>query len=292
MIKFELNKCSAYLPSEKCNPIGSEYRFGHPVNVFMRTVVVAVALLASGVPSLMLAQDSTLDKPVERWTKEEARIILNKSPWAITQEVRIRYAGESRPVAGGPPPTTGTSNRSEQNSISSAGAEAPVDFQFMLRLRSALPIRQALMRIRQLEAKYERMTDKDRADFDARTKGLLECAPCADNYVLTLSSKSSQNPGADAVYAVFKGGRLQDLQRYIYIANERGERRSLIHFVPPKFPGDEATFFFPRFNDEKVPLLTPQSKELLFSLTSNEINIITSFRIDVSKLVRNGKIEF
>jgi hypothetical protein len=292
MIKFELNKCSANLRGEKGYFFGDEYRLGHLVNVFMRTFVVVVAMLAKGLFSSMLAQDSTLDKPVERWTKEEARIILNNSPWVITQEVRIRYAGESRPVAGGPSPTTGTSNRSEQNSISSAGAEAPVDFQFMVRLRSALPIRQALMRIRQLEAKSEKMSDKERADFDAKTKGLLECPPCVDNYVLTLSSKSAQNPGADAVYAVFKGARLEDLKRYIYIANEQGERRPLIHFVSPKVPGEEAIFFFPRFDDKNVPLLTSENKELLFSLTSNEINIITSFRVSVSKLVRNGKVEF
>ena len=32
--------------------------------------------------------------------------------------------------------------------------------------------------------------------------------------------------------------RLADLQRYVYIANERGERRPLVYFVPPRVPGD------------------------------------------------------
>ncbi len=260
-------------------------------NLF-RTLIVAAALLAGGLASLVLAQDSILSRPFDQWTKEDAKRILSDSPWAIMQEVRIKYAGESRPVAGGPQPLSGTSNRTEQNTINSAGAEPPVDFQFTLRLRSAMPIRQALVRLKQIEAKYDKLGDKDRVAFDVKTKGLLECPACADNYVITLSSKSAQSPGADAVYSVLKGGRLEDLRRYVYIANERGERRLLIHFVPPKVPGDEATFFFSRLDDSGLPLLTPESKELVFNVTNNEVNIVTNFKLDVSKLVMNGKVEF
>lgn len=261
------------------------------MSVFFGTFVAFMAL-AGGLLPLARAQDPVLGRPLEQWKKEDAKRILSDSPWATMQEVRIRYAGESRLVAGGPQPTSGTTNRTDQNTISSAGAEAPVDFQFTLRLRSSLPVRQALVRLKQIEAGYDELTDRERAVFDAKTKGLMECPACVQNYVLTLSSKSAQNPGADAVYAVFKGGRLEDLKRYIYIANERGEQRSLIHFVPPKVPGDEATFFFPRLDDNGVPLLTPANKELVFNVTNNEINIVTNFKLDVSKLVMNGRVEF
>lgn len=230
------------------------------------------------------------DKPFSQWTRQEAEKILNE--WSITQEVRIKYDGRNRPVAGGPPRPAGIETTSEQSTISSAGAEAPVDFQFTVRLRSALPVRQALARLRQLEARYERMDEKERAAFDARTKGLVDCPACADNYVLTVSSRSTQSPGADPVFSLFKGGRLADLQRYIYIANEQGERRALIHFVPPRAPGEEATFFFPRLDEKGLRLLTPENRELIFNLTNNEVNIVTNFRISVSKLTRDGRVEF
>ena|SRR2546426_3227124 len=243
------------------------------------------------------AQDSVVSKPIEQWSKQDAEKILNNSPWVAIQEVRIKYAGQTRPVAGGPQPTLGAESspsyvRTDQNTISSAGAEAPVDFQFTLRLRSALPIRQALVRLKQLEAKHDQMSEKDRAAFDAKMKGLLECPACNQNYVLTLSSKSKQNPGADAVFSLYKGGRLDDLQRYVYIANDRGERRALVHFVPPRVPGDEATFFFPRLDDKGMPLITDSTKELTFNLSDNEVNAVTNFKIDVSKLKMNGKVEF
>ena len=60
----------------------------------------------------------------------------------------------------------------------------------------------------------------------------------------------------------------------------------------PKVPGDEATFFFPRFDDSGAPLLTTANKELVFNVTNNEINIVTNFRLDISKFVVNGKVEF
>ena len=128
--------------------------------------------------------------------------------------------------------------------------------------------------------------------FDAQVKGLLECPACAGNYVISLSSKSKNSPGADAVFATFKGGRLSDLQRYVYIANDKGERRALVHFVAPKAPGDEAIFFFPRLDEKGAPLLTTQSKELLINLTDNQANSITNFKFDVSKLIVDGKVEF
>ncbi len=168
----------------------------------------------------------------------------------------------------------------------------PVDFIFTLRLRSAVPLRQAVVRLKQLETNIEKMDPKDRAAFEAQIKGLLDCPACANNYVISLSSKSKSNPGADAIYTTFKGGRLADLERYIFIANERGDRRQLIHFVAPKAPGDEAIFFFPRLDEKGASLLTLDNKELLINLANNQADAITNFKIDVTKLRLNGKIEF
>jgi len=263
--------------------------------VIMKTLLrlLPAALMFATSVVLSSTQNSTINKPFSQWTKQDAETILNNSAWAVTQEVRIKYAGQTRSVAGGgPQPLPGTGNLNEQNSISSAGAEAPVDFQFKVRLRSALQVREALVRLKQIEAKYDKMSEKDRATFDDKTRGLLDCPACKDNYVVTLSSKSTQNPGADAVFTLFKGGRLEDLQRFIYIGDEGGERRPPIHFVPPKLPGDEAIFFFPRLNDKGAALLTPTSEELIVNFTNNEINIIANFRIDVSKLIVNGKVDF
>lgn len=215
--------------------------------------------------------------------------ILNNSPWAKQQEVRIKFDKETQTAAGS---YSGISGAAAEHSKTEVTSQVPADFVFTLRLRSALPVRQAVVRLKELETNIEKMDPKDRIAFEAQVKGLLDCPACANNYVITLSSRSRSNPGADAVYSTFKGGRLADLQRYIYIANERGDRRQLIHFVPPKAPGVEAIFFFPRLDEKGAPLLTLESKELLINLANNQADSITNFRIDATKLMLNGKVEF
>ena len=257
-----------------------------------RVYVISLAIMLCLVVEVA-GQNEWTRKPFQQWTKEEAEKVLNDSPWVARQEVRIRYAGEVTAVAGGAKQeATGGFMRTEQNTAMVSGARAPVDFTFTLRLRSAVPVRQALSRLKQLEGQSEKVDQKDRANFDARVKGLLECPACADNYVLALSSKSKENPGADAVYTTFGGAKLADIKRYLYIANEKGERRDLAYFVPPKAPGEEAIFFFPRLDEKGTPLLTPESKQLIFNVTNSEVNNIVNFRINVAPLVSSGVVQF
>ena len=254
----------------------------HPLT--WSTVLVIGALMG-----VVFAQNELPKKPFPEWSKSEAEAVINNSPWAKQQELRIKFDKETQKAAGS---YSGVSSAAAAQSQTEVTSQMPVDFIFTLRLRSALPVRQALVRLKALETNVEKMSDPQRAAYDAQMKGLLECPACAANYVVTLSSKSKNNPGADAVFATFKGGRLADLQRYVYLANERGERRPLVHFVPPKAPGEEAVFFFPRTDEKGAPLLTLDNKELLINLTDNQADSITNFKIDVTKLVLNGKVEF
>ncbi|MDT4955226.1 MAG: hypothetical protein QOJ02_3364 [Acidobacteriota bacterium] len=254
----------------------------------------AILVLMFCLSGQVRAQNVWTQKPFRQWTKEEAEKVLNDPPWAKKQELRISYAGRSTAVAGAPTAAEGEGGliRTEQNTAALGGARAPVDFVFTLRLRSALPVRQALVRLKQIEARYDQMSEKDRAKFDEKLKGLLECPACADNYVLTLSSKSKESPGADAVYSTFGGAKEADIKRYLVIINDRGERRELVHFVPPRVPGEEAVFFFPRLDDKGAPLLKPETKTLVFNVTNGEANNIVNFRIDISALVAEGAVQF
>ena len=86
----------------------------------------------------------------------------------------------ARRIAGGTVPSAaeGAIINTPSNNAEMGGAEAPVDFQFTLRLRSAQTVRQALVRLKQLDTNYDRMSPQDRAAFDKKYKGLLECPAC------------------------------------------------------------------------------------------------------------------
>ncbi|MEN3330867.1 MAG: hypothetical protein V7641_232 [Blastocatellia bacterium] len=253
----------------------------HSVYVALMTLLFWAGLTGAG-----LAQDEWLNKPFEQWSKADAQKLLTDSPWARTQEARLDFGSEVRRIAGAPTTSSG------HQSLEMGGANIAVDYRVTLRLRSALPIRRALVRVKQIEAKYDQMSAKERAAFDEKMKGLLDCPACAQNYVVTLSCKSTNYPGADALYDGLRGATLPGLKPYVHLENDRGERRDLIHFVAPRAPGEETIFFFPRFDDEDRPLITPKTKKLYFRLSDNNAKAITNFELDVAKLLLNGELAF
>jgi hypothetical protein len=283
MRNFACNRCWDNLSSSTSGrALGNHAKLLNMKFSFVLSIAISSMLAMSAV----LAQDELPKKPFTQWTKNEAGKVLNDSNWAITQEARIDFGTQVRKIAGGP--TTDQGHLAAEMN----GANVPVDYRVTLRLRSALPIRQALVRLKQLEAKYDSMSEKDRVAFDAKTKGLLECPACAQNYVVTISCKSTNYPGADALYEGLKGATLPGVKPYVHLLNDRGEQRELIHFVPPKSPGEETVFYFPRFGEEDKPLITLRDKKLYFRLSDNNSKAITNFEIDVSKLILNGEIAF
>jgi hypothetical protein len=250
-------------------------------DVTLITLLFLASLTGTG-----LAQDGWLNKPLEQWSKADVQKLLNDSPWARTQEARLDFGSEVRRIAGAPTTSSG------HQSTEMGGANIAVDYRVTLRLRSALPIRQALVRAKQLEAKYDQMSPKERAAFDEKMKGLLDCPACAQNYVVTLSCKSTNYPGADALYDGLRGATLPGLKPYVHLENDRGERRNLVHFVAPRAAGEETIFFFPRFDDEDRPLVTPATRKLYFRLSDSNAKAITNFELDVTKLLLNGEIAF
>lgn len=252
---------------------------------------LAAACLTANTASAQ-GQQQAWSKPLAEWTREDAQKVLNASPWARSQTIKVEQRKTSR-IAGAPNPIIGGNQapmQTEANTATSGGAQAPVDYTFTLRLRSALPVRQALARLMQLDA--AKLKEKDRAAHETRTKGTLDCPACADNYVVTLSSRSEESRGSDPVYAAFAGARIDDIKRFVYLANDRGDRRALVHFVPPRSPGEEAVFFFPRLDEGGAPLLTPASRKLIFNVTKVEVSTVANFQIDVADITDKGEVVF
>jgi hypothetical protein len=216
-------------------------------------------------------QEVWREKPSQQWAKEDIIKLASDSPWA---------------QLGQAPPTTG--DWSPTNYIPAV----------TVRLRSARLMRQALLRLKQIEAKYDKMGDKEKTDFDARIKGLLECPACVDNYVVTLGPPISNRQMKSGIGSL-KHAFFAQLEKRVYLMNERGERRELAHFVAPKHDDDEAVFFFPRLDEQGRPLLTPDTKKLILIIEAK--NIRTGFGLDslpekvafdVARMLIDGKVDF
>ncbi len=257
-------------------------------------------LLTIFICSSVFGQEEWKSKNFDLWDAKDIETILNKSAWVKSQEVRLQYEAAKNVVAGSF--ATGVSSvggitgqgvqRDDKNTVKQGSIQPAIDFTFTLRLRSSMAIRLALIRKNQLEIDTKSLTKEQLNDFNKKQRGLFDCPACAENYVVTLSSKSKENKNFDAIYASFGNAQLADIKRYIFLQNDKGEKRELVHFVVPKSPGDDAIFFFKRFNDKGVPLFNAINKYMILNLTKDEVNQITNFKIETAPLIVGDKIDF
>jgi len=198
--------------------------------------------------------------------------ILDDSPWAQTQM--------------------------ENHSVTD-GRLPPNSYMATMRLRSALPIRQALVRRRQMFVNYDKLSQADQARFDAEVKGFLECPDCAKYYLVTLVSPiiTSQQEGSSFdIVSKLKGLSLDTLKPHVYLTNDKGERRYLTGFIPAKGESGEVMFVFPRLDEQGKPFLAPESKRFSFIIEEKVFEgrsvPLKKFTFEVSRIIRNGEVIF
>jgi hypothetical protein len=209
-------------------------------------------------------------KPYQQWTAREAEGLLTNSAWAQTRAGLV--------AVGRLDPLTEAANTAAT-----------------IRLRSALPVRQALARVRQLRNKYDTKSDSDKTEINAKNRPLLECPECADYYMVTLSpGPGSRN--ALSTNLPLNTVSLAWLRLHVEIKNERGETRELMKVIREKFSGDEAVFYFSRFNSKGEPLISPANRTFTISFDPHVFGwktwTVTKFEFDVAKIIVDGKVVF
>ena len=224
-------------------------------------IILLVSLAALLLAATAAAQnDGWQGKPYQQWTKNDVTKVLEDSPWA-------QIVAETGPL--------GTTGDLRTNSAT-----------YVVRLRSSLPIRQALLRHRQLGEKYDQMNEKKKAEFDEKNKPLVECPACADNYVIAFIP-----PGA----ADSRGLKLERTKLFVRLVDDRGRSRELVHLIAPKTAGQEVILFFPRFDEKGEPLITPATKKVIFTIDATVLGLgpsLRRFEFDVAKLTRDGRVDF
>lgn len=236
-----------------------------------------------------------LEKPYSKWSKDEAIRILSDSSWAKTYQSTVGSAGAAARQVNREQGQNASSGGSNPRSVARDFGPPPV----VLRLHSGLPIRQALARMQQINAGYDKMDEEQRAQFDESAKSFLACAICQNYYVVTLT-QSPNSSGPSVEEGIFQRMALKDMKDNVWLETENGEKRELVQFTPPKGRGDSAVFFFARKDDKGTPLLTAQNKELRFVFKNDFLNtanpyaglVPRNFEFKVSKLIVGENLEF
>ncbi|MBX7171858.1 MAG: hypothetical protein K1X72_12930 [Pyrinomonadaceae bacterium] len=191
--------------------------------------------------------------------------------------------------------STATNQQKVQGSTSRALSVVPV----IIRLHSALPIRQALVRLQQIDAGYDKMDEQKRTIFDNAMKNILDCPLCQNYYVVTMT-KAVNSSRENVEDGLFQSMKNEQLKGNIWLVNENGEKDELEQFVPPKSANDLALFFFKRNDAQGNAFLTAEDKNFkvvfnsAFLTSSNPYASILpkSFEFKISGLVLNGNLIF
>lgn len=232
-------------------------------------------------------------KPWQQWTRQECDRILTDSPWArkfTTSEVRIQASGIR---------TGGTQERETQPTI-----------EYIAHLRSALPVRQAVVRKMQIQTRYDRMSDAEKRNFDKQAADYLnqDFSNRVVVHIIYQSNITALQQGLDDTWRASS----TDLPADTYLISGRGERIELMRFIPPEPAVPEFELIFPKQRNDQ-PILSPTDRrfqvqlpvinrstpafqtlmtgQLAFSSTAlAETRVL--FEFDVSKMMFKGKLEY
>lgn len=236
-----------------------------------------------------------IEKPYNKWTKDDAIKLLTDSPWAKTYQSSTGSANAAAGQVAREQAQSANSGGSDPRSVGRNFGPPPV----VMRLHSALPVRQALVRLQQIDAGYDKLNDADKATFDASRKKFLDCAICNEYYVITLI-KFTDSSGQFIEEGVFQGMTFADLKGKVKLVNDKGEEREIAQFNAPQSFRDQAVFYFKRNNDSGMPLLMSTSKEVKFLFDYTFLNtgnrfaylVPRTFEFKVSKMILGESLIF
>lgn len=201
--------------------------------------------------------------PYTEWTKNQVSALLSDSAWVKT--VDFQQEGV---------------NTQQLGMLTAPPVKSKIT------LRSALPIRQALMRKRQLESKYDSMKEAERTAFDTKNKALLDCPACKAYYVVTVESRG---------LAMENKNYVSDRKDRVYLSNDAGDKRILVEFAVLSQNESELVFYFPRANDKGEPLVTISTKKLTFNFELRGLDgksrfPFEKFSFNVADMIRDGEL--
>jgi hypothetical protein len=212
-------------------------------------------------------------KPWKEWSQTEAEKMLNDSPWAHPQ-VDMELTDPNR------------LNRSRVVGIGNEDARSRLNEErvaYYIRIYSARPIRQAFIRLLQLQQKN---IDPETL---ARMNAFAEKQP-EDSIVLAVHVDGPDTKPIEKVMQVLRTESTGTLRSDSYLERSDGKRVYLTEYVPPGRDGVGARFIFPRKLDGQ-PFLTSKSASLRFiSELGSSIKFDMIFK--VKEMIVDGELEY
>ena len=233
-------------------------RLRSPVTAIM--AILAVVLLS-------VAKDFW-EQPFTKWNNKEVVKMFEDSPWSQVQTFTKALGGKG----------------------SGMGGEKEVTWKYTIQFFSALPIREAFVRMYQLRNNYDQMSDDKRTEFDSRFKRALNL-DVSNQVIVAFRYETNDPDGMREVKRYLEEATVDRLKQGVYLISARLGRIDLKEYFPPAPDGTGAKFIFPRVVNDK-PVVLPEDKEVKFDMWAPgaEERIFITFK--PARMVYKGQVAY
>ncbi|MCL2878296.1 MAG: hypothetical protein FWF13_05900 [Acidobacteria bacterium] len=189
---------------------------------------------------VVMAKEFWESKDFSKWSQKECQKMLNDSPWAK----ELNLTGSMGFGGGG---------------TAATDSYAPY-VKYNIQLRSAAPIRQAIVRQMQIAQKYDSLPADRKQVFDQNNEAFL--AGASPDYVMVFVTFETNN--RDYLRDLLRHWETQTtelLQNSVYLSNSKAKKVPIYQYIPGSGSSQEFQFIFPRKVDGGE-LLDPGDKSL------------------------------
>lgn len=244
---------------------------------------IAVALVTAG-----FAQGPWVKKDWKQWSKDDCKKILEDSPWAQ------RWSESNAKMANFATRARGTAG---------VGSESELAVYYVVQFRSALPVREAVVRQALIANRYDDLEPEQQEAMRKQTEGFLK-----------------RNYDDVIVVHVVYGSNVQEYNRDLttfwqthypegavpqeaFLNGPKGQKVTPVRLISPKGGAQEFELIFPRMVEGK-PLLEPGDKTISVEFlapavgsvdpqgrvvtSSSNTRVFTEFKVD--KMMLNGQL--
>lgn len=190
-------------------------------------------------------------KDYRQWTDRECRKLLEDSPWANLHTVSQVFID--------PIHRDSTSRERQSNP----------KIVYRVQIRSATPVRQALVRLSQIDVKYDEMSDDARRAFDQNAEKILS-ANSAQTVVIHVNYSSNVQNDDRELARHWHSQTTERLKNSVFLIGGGGVKVPLSSYSPGEGASREFQFVFPREYNGR-PFIAPGDKTL--KLEFNHPNI-------------------
>jgi len=205
-------------------------------------------------------------KDYRQWNEKECKKLLEDSPWAQDYNIGRTYV---EPL---------------QSTSTERGREQRPQMKYQVQFRSALPVRQALVRLQQLNNKYDQMPLDQRQAFDEKAVKLLD-ANFAETIAVHVTYGSNVAAYDREMAAFWQAQTTEKLKNSAFLIGPKGQKIPPQRFSVTAGAGREFTFYFMRVY-EGQPLIGPQDKTIKLEFMhprvsdQGESRVLLEFKVD------------